>query len=544
MKHNNLVTRTVRAGLLSMVLVLAPSVSGTHESSTAVAASTTAGPQYTMALTLSDLAQQTTIAFDGLGFLTGSLGSDSFIPPGKVSDYFGFQYLRDNDPSAMGHNTDFLTKASLNMLTLLTPSQRMRLVALANDEVRTINEYGYKRFVLMTAFRRLLAGGLPTGSTGLDEAAVQGYSAELYRIDGQMSYGRAKVYASLLRSLSSAQRASLDAMVGKGMTSWPTASEPPELRPLRGDAKVAVMSYAGDMFSWYAGSIDADVYFCPERQGTYFGSFYLKDAPAVGNPNYSIGTNITNNMGKALVAALTPTQAQLVTSLVSLEHGDLLKIVDTRRAIATQLRQFLAGRTPDSASVLSLSDLYGRLDGQIVYDLATHFAQVGQTLTSAQHTTLMALRKQTVGNFTPSGAFLYSTPISMPTVPSTDFLFGVGTETAWPAPQPWTIPATPQPAGPQRGGIGGKVTAVSGMTIVIANPQGKTTTVVTSSSTDFTANGRASNLAQVAPGKSIQVTGQPQTDGSWLATAVEITDRPPAPPGQKQPPPGMAAHNP
>ena len=183
------------------------------------------------------------------------------------------------------------------------------------------------------------------------------------------------------------------------------------------------MSYAGDMFSWYAGSIDADVYFCPERQGTYFGSFYMKDAPAVGNANYSIGTHITADMGRAFLAALTPTQAQLVTSLVDLEHADLLKIVDVRRSIATQLRAFIAGQSPDSSAVLSLSDEYGRLDGEIVYDLATHFAQVGQTLTSAQQAKLQALRKQTVGHFTPTGAFLYATAIGMPAMPSTDFLF-------------------------------------------------------------------------------------------------------------------------
>ena len=42
------------------------------------------------------------------------------------------------------------------------------------------------------------------------------------------------------------------------------------------------MTYAGDLFSWYAGSLEADVYFCPERQGTYYGGFYIKDAPAIG----------------------------------------------------------------------------------------------------------------------------------------------------------------------------------------------------------------------------------------------------------------------
>ena len=106
------------------------------------------------------------------------------------------------------------------------------------------------------------------------------------------------------------------------------------------------MTYAGDMFSWYAGNVDADVYFCPERQGTYFGSFYMKDAPAMGNPNYSIPTNLTGDMGAAFLNVLTPDQRSRITDLVDLQKSDLLKIVDRRRDVATELRKFIAGRNP------------------------------------------------------------------------------------------------------------------------------------------------------------------------------------------------------
>ena len=84
-----------------------------------------------------------TIAYDALAFLTGDLGADSFFPPGKVADFWGFQYLRDNDPSQMGHAGDFLTSAAMNMLNNLTPDQRADLVALAESQVSQINEYGY-----------------------------------------------------------------------------------------------------------------------------------------------------------------------------------------------------------------------------------------------------------------------------------------------------------------------------------------------------------------------------------------------------------------
>ena len=276
----------------------------------------------------------------------------------------------------------------------------------------------------MHAFRRLLEGDLPAGTTGLDEEAVKAYSAELYRLDGEISYARAQVMGDILYHLTADQKAYLDAMVGKGMMSWPNVDEPAELRPLTRDEKVAVMTYAGDLFSWYAGSLDADVYFCPERQGTYFGSFYLKDAPAVGNPGYSIGTNITADMGKAFLAALTPAQASLISGLVDDQKPALYEIVDRRKDIAALLRQFQAGKSADSASVLSLMDRYGELDGQIVARYATAFAQVGRSLTAEQRAQLAMLRTDLLGDLSaPSGAYLYAQAIPMPAIPDTDFLF-------------------------------------------------------------------------------------------------------------------------
>jgi hypothetical protein len=79
---------------------------------------------------------------------------------------------------------------------------------------------------------------------------------------------------------------------------------------------------------------------------------------------------------------------------------------------------------------------------------------------------------------------------------------------------------------------GGRVRAVNGSTISVENPQGKVT-IVTNASTKFTANGQASNLASVTARKFVEAIGQKQADGSWLATQVSISDRPPMPPGQQ-----------
>jgi len=386
------------------------------------------GVKMTIEQAISDEAQRNTIAFDALGFWTGSLGADSFFPPGKVADFWGFQYLRDNDRTEMGHNTDFLTRAANNVLFILTAAQRTELAALAQRQVAAINQYAYDRFVLMKAFRRYLAGDVPKGLPVLDREAIKAFSVALYRLDGQMSLERAEVQGRIIRSLSANQRSYLDAMVGKGMLNWPNVPDQVDPRNYTHDVHVAIMTYAGDIFSWYAGSVEADVYFCPERHGTYFGSFYLKDAPAVGNPDYSISTTLTGDMGNALLVALTPAQAKLISGLVDLQRDWLYEIVDVRREISTLLRQAIAGRTLDSAMILTLADRYGQLDGELAYNYAESFVRVGKTLTAAQKATLLGYRRQMIGDLAPTGAYVYAEPIPLPDIPNTDFLFAKGSK--------------------------------------------------------------------------------------------------------------------
>ena len=382
------------------------------------------GNAYNIEQAISDKAQGMTIAYDALAFMTGDLGSDSFFPPGKVADFWGFQYLRDNDKSEMGHAGDFLTSAAMNTLNVLTAEQRAKLVALAKSQVNSINDYGYKRFVLMEAFRRLVKNDLPSGATGLNEDAVKAYSADLYKLDGQISFARAQMMGELINSLNSDQKAYLDKMVGKGMKEWPIVTEPADIKGLDRDVKVAVMTYAADTYSWYAGSVDADVYFCPERHGTYFGSFYLKDIPAMGNPNYAIPTNLTGDMGESMIKTLNTDQAKTITRLVDVQKPYLQGIVDTRKQISTELRKFKDGGSADSATVLNLMEKYGQFDGEIIYNLAVNFTKVSQSLSDAQKATLVSYRKEMLGDLMyPKGAYLYSEPITMPQIPNTDFLF-------------------------------------------------------------------------------------------------------------------------
>ena len=392
---------------------------GGSTTGTAMASITTAKtPAYNISQCLSDQAQSTTIAFSGFAMMTGNLQAQSFFPPGKVADYFGFQYLRDNDPDSMGHNTDFQTRVSCNVLYLLTDAQLASLKALATSQVSNVNLYAWKRYTLMKAFRRLMDGPLPTGTTGLSLANVTAASRVLYQLDGQISCERAVLYADILRSLSASQKSALGAMVGKGFSAWPSrgmTDVQAKLQGLTNDQCVAVMTYAGDIFAWYAGSTTADVYFCPERHGTYFGGFYVKDGPAVGNPGYSISQTMTGTVGKALcdssLGYISAAGAAKMNALVSTQRANLYgsstaSIVLMRTRVSQALRSLISSTAPTAAAVTqlkatvaTLSGTYGDLDGANNYAYATTFWQIynnigGTYLSTAQKSALSTLRKQ------------------------------------------------------------------------------------------------------------------------------------------------------
>lgn len=365
--------------------------------------------------TISDGAQRTTLAFSAFAMMNGNLNTQTFFPPGKVADYTGFQYLRDNDLSGMGHNTSFLTRVAENVIYILSDEQFRQLTVLATAQQADVSSYGYGRFKLMKAFRLLLDNQLPSGATGLSLDAVKSVSRDLYLIDGRISYDRAALYASVLNGMTTSQIAYLANMKGKGWIDWPDTSvkgtviateiqrKMGTLLKLYGGDAVAVMTYAGDLFSWYAGTLESDVYFCPERQGTYYGGFYMKDAPAIGHEGYAISTSLTADAGQWLSNSsygyVDATQAAKMAGLVDTQRNNLYggspSIVTVRLQIATLLRRLLSTSDPvEMASiknqVLMLSGTYGDLDGENNYNYAKVFAEVYQSLSQTQKDSLRA----------------------------------------------------------------------------------------------------------------------------------------------------------
>ncbi len=349
------------------------------------------------------------------------------MPPGKVCDFFGFQYMRDIDAAEKGHNPMFLTRIAGNVLHILNDQQRQKFADLAAEQAPQFEQVALKRMPLIEAFQREKDGTIPKGTTGLSRAAVTRYVGDFYAFDAELSYRRAEVFGQVVASLTAEQKAAFAKMKFGDFNTWPERDERDALTaPNPGTSRfftVAYMTYASEFFSWYAGNVEADVYFCPERHGTYFGSFYMKDMPAMSQRDFDISTSVTGDSGEGFLNLLTAEQRARITSIPDQQRTLLAETVEVRRATSQELRKFLAGGQADKTKVLALGRRYGALDGEMSWIYATAFAQVGRTLTPEQRATCVKLRN--LPGYQSAPAYLYSNPLQKPPVlPSSDFLFG------------------------------------------------------------------------------------------------------------------------
>jgi Spy/CpxP family protein refolding chaperone len=389
-----------------------------------------AGPnaqQYSLVQAMSDGAQLHTIAFSGVAFLTGDFGASTFFPPGKFCDYFGFQYMRDIDVAGQGHNPAFMNRVAGNVFHVLDDAQKQQFLDLATEQCQPMRDLAEMRFPVIKAFWRELQGDIPAGSSGLSKQSTARYVGEMYSKDAELSYRRAQVYAAVDRSLTSEQKAYLASMKFDDFSTWPALDERDELRKQGRNPdplfNVAYMTYATDFFSWTAGSVDADTYFCPERHGTYFGGFYMKDMPAMGKRDYNISTAETGDVGEEFIdQVLNADQRACITAIPSRQRADLAEVASVRRQISVELRKFLTGQTPDRAKVIELGRRYGELDGEMSWNYAMAFAKVNKTLTPNQRAQLMQLRN--LSGYASAPTYLYSQPMDgAPTVRNTDAFF-------------------------------------------------------------------------------------------------------------------------
>ena len=353
--------------------------------------------KYSIEQAISDNAQLHTIAFSGLAFLTGDFGASTFIPPGKVCDFFGFQYMRDIDVAQKGHNPMFLNRVAGNVLHVLNDEQKQVFMDLAEKQAAELEKLAKMRLPLVKAFHMQSDNQIPTGSEGLNKDAVIKYVGDIFAFDAELSLARAEAMAKVYLSLTPEQKAYFAKMKFGDFNTWPDIDERDKIkRRGRGRSKlfnVAYMTYASEFFSWTAGSVKADTYFCPERHGTYFGGFYMKDMPAMGKRDYDISTSVTGDSGKAFVDdVLTDKQRPHITSIPDKQRKLLKETITVRESISKELRKLLEGKTPAKAKIISLGRRYGELDGEMSWHYATAFAKVNQTLTKQQRAALMKLR--------------------------------------------------------------------------------------------------------------------------------------------------------
>lgn len=80
----------------------------------------------------------------------------------------------------------------------------------------------------------------------------------------------------------------------------------------------------------------------------------------------------------------------------------------------------------------------------------------------------------------------------------------------------------------------GRITAITGTSIDIAQRDGGSATIVTTGTTKFARNGQPASLSDFASGDMVAARGTQNGDGAFVADAVRGGDRPPIPHGSER----------
>jgi hypothetical protein len=126
------------------------------------------------------------------------------------------EYLRDNDPDHMGHNTSFLTRVAENVIYILNDAQLTQLADLSVAQEEQFNLYASAtssivkmRTDIDTLLRDLMTS---TDSSDSIKAQVLELSGTYGDLDGENNYNYAIVFAQFYNTLSDYQKTQLAAL--------------------------------------------------------------------------------------------------------------------------------------------------------------------------------------------------------------------------------------------------------------------------------------------------------------------------------------------
>ncbi len=381
------------------------------------------GKKYSIEQATSDNAQLHTISFAALSFMSSGICEMSFLPPGKHASYFGFQYLRDVVGGPAGHGQDFVPRVANGLLYILSRQQREILIDLAKQQREKIEQFALRRFPLLLSFERYANKQLPRATTRLDKSKIVQHSGELYALDGELSYERAVAFGKVVASLTREQKNRLNQFKNKAYDSWPRRNEQLDKRRFEHPIHVAIMTYASELFSWYIGNQQKDVYFTPERTAAYFGAYWTKAAPmkAVRRDNYRISTELTGDSGAMFLRMLGSPQRSQITNLIARQKPFLMEMVRVRKSIAAEIRKMFGGNAANADKIVGLSRNFGELDGEIAYLYADAFTNIKSSLSQSQLRKAVQIRN--IAQYPCNGAFIYAEPSQVPRVENINSFF-------------------------------------------------------------------------------------------------------------------------
>lgn len=320
------------------------------------------------------------VASRTLTWLTGSSSNNDYISVGRLANFFGFVALRVSSGHSLSRSA--VAKETLHVLNR---DQQAKLIALVDEQKNAFKAVQSARFEMNRALEGLLVDEPMRYAEFLKLGEVYGTAeADLGRVIGQ-------ALGEVATSLSSAQTEELLEIRQRYISGQPKEGKIKGIKTnLSKSDKKELINIAARLLSWKTGNETDNDFEVVGKPSQHFGFVSLRI-----ESNHGVKRG---EIAKLVMANLSLDQQEVLEDAAVANVQIFESFMDSRKKLMRQLELALSGQEINRDAVQKLGKEMGRAEAEMTWLQAMAMLDVRNSMTEAQLTGLLEMRKKYTGN--------------------------------------------------------------------------------------------------------------------------------------------------
>lgn len=314
-----------------------------------------------------------------LSWLTGSSSNNDYVSVGRLANFFGFVALRVSSGHSLSRGA--VAKETLHVLN---KNQQAKLIALVDEQKDAFQAVQSARFEMNRALEGLLVDETVTYAEFLKMGEAYGAAeAELGRVIGQ-------TLGEVATTLSLAQTEKLSEIRQRYISGQRTEGKIKGIKTkLSKSDKKELINIAARLLSWKTGNETYNDFEVVGKPSQHFGFVSLRI-----ESNHGVKRG---EIAKLVMAGLTPNQQNVLDEAAAQNVQIFESFMSSRKELMRHLEVALSGQEINRSAVRKSGEEMGRAEAEMTWLQAMAMLDVRNSMTEAQLTGLLKMRKKYTG---------------------------------------------------------------------------------------------------------------------------------------------------